>query len=203
MSAPRDLAVVVPIKSFRTAKGRLAEVLSVDARAALARRCAETVLRAAQPLAVFVVCDDDEVATWATDHGARTVTPPETGLNQAVNAGRTAVAKAGFARLLVVHSDLPNAGPLAPLGDAPDTVTLVPDRHDDGTNALLVPVDSPFVFRYGPGSFAAHHAEAVAQGLVLRVVRRDDLALDLDTADDLRDAGINVRDAGITIPPQK
>jgi len=69
-----DLAVVVPIKSFASAKARLAEVLGVDARAALARTCASRVLSAAAPHRVFVVCDDEEVAAWAGTHGASVVT---------------------------------------------------------------------------------------------------------------------------------
>jgi Uncharacterized conserved protein len=54
----------------------------------------------------------------------------------------------------------------------------------------LVPSDGAFEFRYGPGSFDAHCAEAQQRGLSLRVVQRPDLALDLDTLDDLRAAGL-------------
>jgi 2-phospho-L-lactate/phosphoenolpyruvate guanylyltransferase len=185
------LAVVVPIKSFTSAKARLAEALSPERRAILARQCADTVLRAAHPLPVFVVCDDDEVASWAIGHSATVVRPQRHGLNVAVAAGRDAAATAGFARVLVVHSDLPRAKSLASLDDVSVHVTVVPDRRDDGTNALLLPATGPFEFRYGPGSFDAHCAEAAARGLALRVVRRDDLALDLDTLDDLRLAGLS------------
>ena len=44
---------------------RLAPVLGPKARAALAREMAEHVLKAARPLPVVVVCDDEEVAEWA------------------------------------------------------------------------------------------------------------------------------------------
>ena len=86
--------------------------------------------------------------------------------------------------------DLPNATDLASLDDHSAAVIVVPDRHHDGTNALLVPSDGVFEFCYGPGSFAAHCAKAQQLGLSLRVVDRPDLALDLDTLDDLRAAGL-------------
>jgi len=184
------IAVVVPIKSFSHAKGRLADTLSVEARVALARRCAETVLAAAHPLPIFVVCDDADVVAWARANGATVVAPLLPGLNEAVAAGRQTAASAGFARVLVVHSDLPAAQSLATLVDEPTDVVIVPDRHRDGTNALLVPTAGAFSFRYGPGSFDAHQAAVAHAGWTCTVVTRPDLALDLDTPDDLRAAGL-------------
>ena len=190
MKAPARTAVVVPIKSFELAKGRLAEVMTAQARAALAKRCAEAVLRAASPLAVFVVCDDEQVASWAHSNGATVVAAVRPGLNEAAAAGRAAALAAGCERVLVVHSDLPMPEPLAPLADEPGDVVIVPDRHRDGTNALLVPASGEFAFRYGRGSFAAHQAEAAARGWAVTVASRPDLALDLDTPDDLAAAGL-------------
>ncbi len=66
--------VVVPVKAFSHAKMRLAPVLGPEQRAALARKMAEHVLAAAAPLAVVVVCDDEEVAIWATKSGSTPVT---------------------------------------------------------------------------------------------------------------------------------
>lgn len=192
MDTPTSLAVVVPIKAFDAAKARLADVLSPDARRELARRCADTVLAAAQPLPVFVVCDDAHVAQWATAAGARVVTPQRAGLNEAANAGRDAARSAGHSRVLVVHSDLPKALSLGPLGNEPADVVIVADRHGDGTNALLVPATSHFRFAYGPGSFLAHCDEARRCGLSHRVVARPDLALDLDTQEDLLAADIRL-----------
>ena len=80
-------AVLVPVKSFRAAKHRLATVLDPAAREALARELAARVIAAAAPLGVLVVCDDDEVAAWALDHGARVAWTPGLGLSAAVMAG--------------------------------------------------------------------------------------------------------------------
>ena len=190
MSVAADVAVVVPIKSFALAKTRLADSLSPDSRRTLAQRCAEVVLRAAVPLPVFVVCNDDEVAEWARAHGASVVVPAVPGLNAAASAGRDAARIAGYQRLMVVHSDLPHAKDLASLCAASADVVVVPDRHGDGTNVLLLPCAGDFAFHYGPGSCAAHLAHASHLGLSIEVVHRDDLALDLDTPDDLHAAGL-------------
>lgn len=182
---------MVPIRSFQTAKSRLAGVLSDVARRDLARRCADVVMAACQPFCVFVVSDDPEVADWASDHGARVIRPGRPGLNEAAVAGREAARLQRFNRVLVVHADLPRAEPLGTLPLESADVVIVPDRRADGTNVLLVPCTDDFVFQYGPGSYLAHVAEASRCGLTSRVVQRADLALDLDTIDDLREAGIN------------
>jgi 2-phospho-L-lactate guanylyltransferase len=178
------VAVVVPVKAFADAKHRLAAVLGPDERAALARDLATRVVRAARGLDVFVVCDDEDVATWGKELGATVLWRPAAGLNDAAAHALGAVAVAGYAQVLVAHGDLPLAGDLTvALGF--DGVTLVPDRHGDGTNVLVVPTDAGFVFRYGPGSFARHLAEAHRCGLAVRVLRDAALSWDVDVPDDL------------------
>jgi 2-phospho-L-lactate guanylyltransferase len=177
-------AVLVPVKAFSRAKLRLAPVLGVAARQMLVRHMAALVVAAAEPLPVTVVCDDDDVATWARGMGATVVWAPGHGLNRAVACGVAALAESGFTRVVVAHGDLPLARDLASL--APGSgVTLVPDRHDRGTNVAVVPAGSGFRFAYGPGSFARHREEAARLGLGVRVMREPALAWDVDVPADL------------------
>src|ERR687897_960959 len=84
-------------------------------------------------------------------------------------------------------ADLPLARSLAPLardGGRP-IVAVVPCHRDDGTTVISVPVDVPFRFAYGPGSFRRHAAEARRLDLGFRVVRDAELAFDVDVPDDL------------------
>jgi 2-phospho-L-lactate/phosphoenolpyruvate guanylyltransferase len=179
-------AVLVPVKGFAGAKARLAPVLGPDDRQALARSLAEVVLAAAAPLPVLVVCDDDDVAAWATAAGARLLLVEPRGLDAAVTEGVAALAAEGVERVVVAHADLPRAAGLADLaGSSGDPVTLVPDRVDDGTNVAVVPAAAGFRFAYGPGSFGRHVTEARRLGLGPRVVRRADLAWDVDEPEDL------------------
>lgn len=180
-----DSAVVVPIKAFHAAKARLAAALSAPERAALARRMAATVLAAGAPLDRFVVCDDDEVAEFAVANHAKVLWMPDRGLNGAVEAGVAEVGDAGYDHVVVAHSDLPLATRLPRLATA-GTVTLVPDRHGDGTNVIALPTALAFPFQYGPASFRHHSARAADLGVDLRVVRDPRLALDVDRPDDLR-----------------
>ncbi|MFM9225089.1 MAG: 2-phospho-L-lactate guanylyltransferase [Actinomycetota bacterium] len=179
-----EVAVVVPVKSFGLAKGRLADSLSADERRDLSRTCAETEVAAAAPWPVYVVCSDSETAQWAHSLGARVVLCEQPGLDTAVAAGRAAVRTDGLDHVVIAHADLPLARTFAGVPRA-GRVSLVPDRHRDGTNVLSMPADSTMPTAYGPGSFANHLDLARASGLEIDVIDDPDLALDLDTVEDL------------------
>lgn len=177
-------ALLVPVKSFQTAKLRLAPVLNAGERAALARSLAAGVLGAAGGLDRNVVCDDEDVAEWARSQGARVIWTPGLGLSGAVQAGVATLSNEGATLVVVAHGDLPNAGPLDALGSE-DRVTLVPDFQSDGTNVAVVPASAGFRFSYGPGSFERHRAEAARLGLACHVVYDARLAADVDVPADL------------------
>jgi len=180
------IAVVIPIKAFEQAKDRLSGVLSTDQRALLARTTALGVLESVRGASVFVVCDNSEVSQWATSHGASVVTQSGSGLNAAVQEGISAAHK--YERVMIVHSDLPLPSRLRELlgsSIASNTVTIVPDRHRDGTNVLIIPSGVGFTCHYGAKSFEAHKAEATKLGLAIEIIEDDELALDIDTPDDL------------------
>ena len=179
-------AVVIPIKAFEQAKDRLSSVLSAEQRILLARATALGVLESVRGASVFVVCDNPEVSQWATSYGATVVHQSQPGLNAAVQEGISAAHQ--FERVMIVHSDLPLPSRLRELlgsGVASNTVTIVPDRHRDGTNVLIIPSGVGFTCHYGAKSFEAHTAEATKLGLPLQIVEDDELALDIDTPDDL------------------
>lgn len=180
-----DVAVLIPVKRFDQAKGRLSTVLTTNERVRLARWLAGRVVAAARPLPVFIACDDDDVAAWADSVGAAVLWSPGMGLNGAVDAGRATIAGKGFDHLVIAHSDLPFAADLGRLA-TPGTICLVPDRAQGGTNVLALPVGSTLAASYGANSFRTHLAMAM-DGKHRVEVRRDPwLALDVDTPADLR-----------------
>jgi len=171
--------VLIPVKGFRQAKRRLGGSMSDATRENLVRSMAESVVAACAPLPVAVVCDDPEVAGWARALGATVMWEPGQGLNGAVRSGVEQLAAAGVQWVIVAHGDLPrarNLGSLAPFAG----ITLVPDRNDDGTNVMRLPVGCDFRFAYGPGSFRSHRAEASRLGLPVRILRIPALAYDVD-----------------------
>lgn len=178
------VAVLIPVKAFGAAKLRLAGALSAAERRALAQTMADRVVKAARGLPTAIVCDDAEVAAWATARGLIVISEPGRGLNRAVEAGVDHLAATGVTRVIVAHADLPMANDLGWVAYF-SGVTLVPDRRDDGTNVICIPTAAGFRFAYGAGSFVAHQREARRCDLALRIARRPDLGWDVDQPDDL------------------
>ncbi len=205
--ASAEPTVLIPIKSFDLAKGRLATAISSTRRAQLARTMAAAVISAARNSSVWVVCDDPLVAGFATERGAGVIWRTSRGLNQAVADGMTFLGNQGYDRVVIAHADLPLATDLTWVADlawvgkssngldnqtvvaakatTKRAITIVPDRRGDGTNVMCVPTRSAFTFAYGPGSAKAHRMEAKRLGLPVRVVANEELGWDVDTPEDL------------------
>lgn len=186
VSSPRDgrAELLVPIKGFARAKLRLAQALDESQRSDLARAMAARVLAAAAPFTANVVCDDMEVARWADQHDAEVIWCPTPGLNESIAFGVRHLQAQTDSEIVISHADLPLAQTFEPLVGF-NGVTLVPDRHGGGTNVLCLPSATEFNWHYGPGSFAAHRAEAVSRGLAVNIVALPELQWDVDTPDDL------------------
>jgi 2-phospho-L-lactate/phosphoenolpyruvate guanylyltransferase len=186
-----DRWVLVPVKAFSVAKERLGTVLDASARARLSASMAAGVLRAAAPLPVCVACDDDEVAAFAEANGASVAWTPGLGLNGAVERGVELLTQRGAAYVTIVHGDLPNAVGIGAIEHF-DGVTIAPDRARKGTNLLRVPTDTPFTMQFGRGSLDRHLAECSRRDLECLVLRRDDLAFDVDLPQDLAELGTRI-----------
>jgi len=123
------------------AKGRLADTLTAAERSALAQSCAEIVVKAALTLPTYVVCSDQSVAAWAMALGAHVVDCQTPGLDIAVATGRATAEAEGADHIIVAHADLPLAVSFNHIARE-GKVSLVPDRHRDGTNVLSFPSSS-------------------------------------------------------------
>lgn len=180
--------MLIPLKSFHHAKARLAGMLSRRERSALAAQMALGVVRAAAPLPTFVICDDDDVAEWATEHGVEALVREAPGLSAAVQSGVAEMMARGIDHFVVAHGDLPLAG-AAPGGleqfVVPGQVRLVTDTRGDGTNVVSLPAGLGWRFAYGQGSCERHVAEAERLGLTIEVVQDPVFSVDLDLPDDI------------------
>lgn len=179
-----SIAVLVPVKAFAEAKGRLAAALDAPERAALAEQLATATVRACEGTPVTVVCEDPTVAAWAESVGAQPLMNPTPGLDHAIRHGVKTLQRNGVTRVLITHADLAHPEGITQLFDH-DGVVLVPDRHLGGTNVMVIPTDVGFTFSYGPGSFARHLSEAERTGLPIHVIRHEGYGLDLDEPEDL------------------
>lgn len=189
------LWAIVPVKPLRRGKSRLAGTLSEDERAELNRSLLQNTLKTLSELKeleeVLVVSRDPQALTIARHYGARTVRedgPSE--LNIALKRA-TVVAQVYATRgVLVLPADLPLISredilTLIEHASEPPVVVIAPDRHEKGTNALLISPAGLIEYDFGENSFQRHCERVRRAGARLEIVNIPTLGLDLDLPEDL------------------
>ncbi|MDQ3929730.1 MAG: 2-phospho-L-lactate guanylyltransferase [Chloroflexota bacterium] len=183
---------VVPIKSLLQAKSRLAGMLTPTERAGLAREMLALVLDAIQQSGVIagVAVISPRPEELHLPPGVTPLLQMEEGLNALLEQGRDWATAQGADALMLAFADLPlllptNIQSIVPIAKSPNTVVLAPDRHEQGTNLMLLHPPALIPFSFGPNSYDAHRAAALAAGARLEVYRSCGTALDIDTPDDL------------------
>jgi 2-phospho-L-lactate/phosphoenolpyruvate guanylyltransferase len=187
---------ILPVKSFGAAKQRLASALGAGSRQALAQAMFSDVLASLRRVpgvdAVAVVTSDRVAEAAALGERVEVLRDTAmTGQSAAALIGIRYAQAHGFDRVLLVPGDTPLLDPgevAALLRRALDNGTaavVVPDRHGEGTNALLLTPPDAIEPSFGPGSCARHVASAREAGVACAVERLPTLALDVDTGQDL------------------
>ena len=188
---------ILPMKRFTDAKQRLAAGLGGGARRSLAQAMFADVLAALRKVdglhAIAVVTADHEVEGSVSGEKVHTAAR-RVRLRAVARPPLPASATRwwrGFERALLVPGDAPLIDPGAidlllerSAADALD-LAIVPDRHQTGTNALLISPPDAFEPSFGPGSLERHIEAARASGLKHRVEPVESLMLDIDTPEDL------------------
>jgi 2-phospho-L-lactate guanylyltransferase len=184
------IAALIPCRTFRTGKSRLAAL--GGGRAALARALFGRVLDVVAPEvdAVLVATDGDDVAAAARERGAAVLYDDTDTLAGIADRGLQTLHAGGATAALVVMADLPavTGADIARLRGALAGVdlALAPDRDRMGTNALAIVLPAPIPTCFGnPDSY--HRHLTAARGLRVSTLERDGLALDLDVPADLDD----------------
>jgi 2-phospho-L-lactate guanylyltransferase len=81
----------------------------------------------------------------------------------------------------------------------PPVVVITPDRHHQGTNALLISPPGLIQYEYGPGSYQRHCKQAEKAGARLEICERGSVALDIDFPEDLELAGYELMDVNALV----
>ena len=186
---------ILPVKRFGVAKARLGDEISAGTRRALAESMVTDVLMALRRTdavdEVFVITSEPTADAIGRGYGATVlVDDAEEGQSPATLIGIAHAIEQGAGRVVLVPGDCPALDPreLSELlsRDTPArSVTIVPDRHGTGTNALVLSPPDVIEPSFGPDSRARHEALAAAAGVTCEVVNVETLAIDVDTADDL------------------
>lgn len=190
-----SLWAIVPVKPLKRGKSRLAGMLTEEERTQLNQNLLEKTLKTLSQLKeldqVLVVSRDPHALTIARNYGAKTVQEDgQPHLNTAL-ARATVVAQVHSTQgVLILPADLPLLTPedvLALIDRAvkPPVVVIAPDRHNKGTNALLMFPAGLIEYDFGEGSFQRHCERARKAGAKLEIVELPSLALDLDLPEDL------------------
>jgi 2-phospho-L-lactate guanylyltransferase len=193
------LWAIVPVKPLRRGKSRLSSVLSLEARTALNHyllsNTLDTLASVPEIEHSLVVSRDPEALTIAREYGARTV--QEQGspqLNIALTRATMVALSHSVQGVIIVPADLPlitvdDIREVVKRGVDPPVVVITPDRHHQGTNALLISPPGLIRYEYGPGSFQRHCIQAEKAGARLEICERKSVALDIDLPEDLELAG--------------
>ena len=189
------LWAIVPVKPLRRGKSRLAGALSEDERTELNRNLLQNTLKTLSELKeleeVLVISRDPAALTIARNYGARTVREdgqPE--LNTALKRATVIAQVYAIRGVLVLPADLPlisreDVLTLIERAVDPPVIVIAPDRHEKGTNALLISPSGLIEYDFGENSFQRHCERAKKAGARLEIVNLPTLGLDLDLPEDL------------------
>jgi 2-phospho-L-lactate guanylyltransferase len=185
---------VLPVKRFAAAKQRLVAGVGKTRRAAIVSAMLEDVLEAIGEARLvegtIVVTSEPQAMELAALAGAEVVADPdEGGHSGAALAGVARAEELGAECAIMLPGDCPVLDPLELdhlLTGFPERfVTVVPDRHGTGTNALVLAPPSAIEPSFGEGSCARHVAAAREAGVPYAVEELPSLGLDLDTPADV------------------
>ncbi len=185
------MTAVAPVKELSRSKSRLADVLTAKQRAALSLGMLRRVLAAATQVCerAVVVGKDERVREVAKELGADWAEDMAGDLTSAVSLVFSGLMAEGTAPMYL-PADLPFVGSedvqeLVRLSRDGTLLTLAPARFDGGTNAIVVPPDSPFRPALTGRSFDAHREAARALGLRTAYFDSPGLGIDIDRPEDL------------------
>jgi 2-phospho-L-lactate guanylyltransferase len=193
------LWAIVPIKPLRWGKSRLAGVLTPEERTDLNGHLLVHTLNTLKSIReiehVLVISRDPSALAIARERGARTLQEngtPE--LNSALTRATVVARNYSTRGVLILPADLPLLTPedvraMLERATNPPVVVVAPDRHRQGTNALLVCPAGLIEYHFGPDSFALHCRKTIQSGARLEICELPSLALDMDLPEDLQLVG--------------
>ena len=186
---------VVPVKTPRDAKQRLARFMSPEERADLSRMMLEDVLSGLADSnglrGVLVVTNDAEARSLCRVHGFDTVDDLAcAGPSEAVRIGLAHLGDRDCDGVLALMADIPllsaaDVDGMLTAHDGMPAVTLAPSRDGKGTNAAFCTPPDAIPLTFNGRGLAGHIAQAHKVNVETHRLDLPRLALDIDTAEDL------------------
>ena len=185
---------IVPIKTFERAKQRLANVLNEEERRSLMLAMARDVLtclsKAKQLEGILIVSRAAEADVLASAFSTeRFAESPDANLAGALTqAADYLVEHFSADGVFIVPADVPGitTDQVDELIECNDSVTLLPDAENIGTNGMICSPPDAIEFIFDGQSFKPHADAAFANGITPRLIPSSCFALDIDTPSDLQ-----------------
>lgn len=189
------LVVLLPVKPFHLAKSRLRDVLSAKERKTFVREglihTLDILKDVPEVWRILVISADPHAWEIALKYEVDIYEELEVpGLNESVACGQRWASEHEADTVMVLPIDLPNLNAeclrskIAKLNGGAG-MAIAPDRHLQGTNFLMVTPPDLIQTAYGEGSFERHCALAKQAGIEPTMIYCEDLALDIDSPEDL------------------
>lgn len=190
---------VVPVKSLKDVKTRLASCLSPSERVQLFRCMVEDVFEALSSVqelnGILVVSRDPDIKRLATAYHATVLEQNIDGGHDAAIAGAAAwLVERGEDGFMQIPGDIPTVTStelsevLAMHGNVKNAnrvFTISPSHDFGGSNCIVCSPPDLIPLRFGPDSFRRHLASARSAGLEIKIIERPGIALDIDYPEDL------------------
>ncbi len=185
---------VVPVKDLRSSKRRLSSVFTPRERRGFAIAMLEDVLIAVSASSVdkkVVTGEDPEVQQMAQRYGAAYLPAEGAALNPAITEAIKWCQKQGAASVLVLPADVPLLGAedvnrILQLGGGCGSAVVLSPSRNWGTNAFYQNPAGLISPCFGAKSFLSHIRDAYRRGLSVRLHYSMDLALDIDSVEDIK-----------------
>ena len=183
---------IVPFKGAQNAKRRLSPELPATSRSKLAIAMLEDVLQAlldAESInGILLVSRSDEARELAQKWDVTLYRDKaHTLVDALIEAGEKLKRDMHATTAIIVPGDVPliSGSDVDRVLHYHADVTIVPDAHKIGTNALVCTPPNAFPLVFDGRSFHPHIDAATHEGLQVRPVQLDAFAVDVDTVEDL------------------
>lgn len=190
------LWAIVPVKPLNKGKSRLSEVLPEARRIllnnALYQHTLHVVKQVEQINDILVISQDAKVLQYANEMGMRAMIEEgaldlNAALQQAIQYAKGYLVDSA----LILPADLPlltayDVEYVINITPEPPYLGIVPDRHRQGTNALIMNPLDLINFSYGSGSYHKHVDQALINDANLVIIENQNISIDLDLPEDLQ-----------------
>lgn len=182
---------LIPVKDFNTCKSRLANALPDYARQSLMAALLSDLLVALKQCesieGISLVTRCHKATSLAGMHNVQVISLAEDKcLNSGVTAAVAAITGRGHQRAIILHGDLPmvTSSDITSLVEdhcnSGCAISLVPDNHHNGTNAILLDLPTRLEFAYGSNSYTAHNHFASQQNISKQTLENAHIGCDID-----------------------